>query len=93
MLDNNNMDSDKRKPLIFYVLIVSVIILLLNTFVIPMMLARQVQVVGYSDFLAWVDAHTFVPGAVPSKPAKKKHPKPEIDLELFEPDGRLKRRR
>ena len=46
-----------------------------------------------SDFLAWVDAHTFVPGAVPPKPAKKKHPKPEIDLELFEPDGRLKRRR
>ncbi len=54
-----NWDDDEnkaRKPLIFYMVIAVTVILLLNAFVVPMMMAGQVQVVGYSDFLAWVDS-------------------------------------
>ena len=51
----NNGDNKARRPLIFYVVIVTTIILLLNAFIFPMMLARQIQVIGYSDFLKWVD--------------------------------------
>ena len=54
MLDNND-NPKAKKPLIYYVLIVATIILLLNAFIFPQMLARQVQVVGYSDFLTWID--------------------------------------
>ena len=53
MLDNNKRS---RKPLIYYVLIASAIIMLLNAFVFPALLQRQVQPVGYSDFLRMVDA-------------------------------------
>ena len=52
MLDNEN---PSRKPLIFYVTIAMIIVFLLNAFVIPMMLSRQVQEIGYSDFLKLVD--------------------------------------
>ncbi len=51
----NNGDNKARRPLIFYVVIVTTIILLLNAFIFPMMMARQIQVIGYSDFLKWVD--------------------------------------
>ncbi len=54
MLENNHEDHNARKPLIFYVVIVTTIMLLLNAFIFPALLARQVQVVGYSDFLSWV---------------------------------------
>ena len=53
MLDNNKRS---RKPLIYYVLIAGTIIMLLNAFVFPALLQRQVQPVGYSDFLKMVDA-------------------------------------
>ena len=53
MLDNNKRS---RKPLIYYVLIAGAIIMLLNAFVFPALLQRQVQPVGYSDFLKMVDA-------------------------------------
>lgn len=53
MLDNNKRS---RKPLIYYVLIAGAIIMLLNAFVFPALLQRQVQPVGYSDFLRMVDA-------------------------------------
>ena len=55
MLDNNNGDMNSRKPLIYYVIIAVTILLLLNTFIFPLLLARQVQVVGYSDFLSMID--------------------------------------
>ncbi len=55
MLENNHDDHGNRKPLIFYMVIVTTILLLLNAFVIPLMLARQVQAIGYSDFLKWVE--------------------------------------
>ena len=53
MLDNNKRS---RKPLSYYVLIAGAIIMLLNAFVFPALLQRQVQPVGYSDFLRMVDA-------------------------------------
>ena len=53
MLDNNKRSC---KPLIYYVLIAGAIIMLLNAFVFPALLQRQVQPVGYSDFLKMVDA-------------------------------------
>ena len=52
MLENN---GGNKKPLIFYVVIVSTIILLLNAFIFPLMMTRQVQVIGYSDFLSWIE--------------------------------------
>ena len=52
MLDNEN---PSKKPLVFYVTIAMVIIFALNAFVMPMLLTRQVQEVGYSDFLQLVD--------------------------------------
>ena len=52
MLDDNNIS---KKPLIFYVTIAMVIIFLLNAFVMPLLLSKQVQEVGYSDFLQLVD--------------------------------------
>ncbi|MBR2823712.1 MAG: ATP-dependent zinc metalloprotease FtsH [Clostridia bacterium] len=55
MFDNNDDHQAQRKPLMFYVLIAMTVILLLNTFVFPMIMTRQVQVVGYSDFLTWID--------------------------------------
>ena len=57
MLDKDNENNHPgRKPLMYYVLIAMTVLLVLNTFVFPMIMARQVNTVGYSDFLAWVDA-------------------------------------
>ena len=52
MIENK---SPNRKPLIYYIVIVSAVIMLLNAFVFPALLQRQVQPVGYSDFLKMVD--------------------------------------
>ncbi len=48
-------DNPNRKPMIYYACIAIAAILLFNTFLFPMLLSRQVQEVGYSDFLKWVD--------------------------------------
>ena len=53
MLSNN---KPNRKPLIYYALIAMMTLFLLNALVFPSMLARQVQEVGYSEFLKMVDA-------------------------------------
>ncbi len=53
--DHDGNKISQKKPLIFYVLIVVAVMLLLNTFIFPMMLTRQVQEISYSDFLKWVD--------------------------------------
>ena len=45
-----------KKPLIFYMAVAVIVIMLLNAFVFPMLLQRQVQEVGYSDFLKMVDS-------------------------------------
>ena len=55
-MTENNDNNLTKKPLIFYVVIVTTIILLLNAFIFPQLMARQIQVVGYSDFLSLVDA-------------------------------------
>ncbi len=56
MLEDKDKNKLKEKrPLIFYVMIAMAILLLLNTFLFPSLFSRQVQEVGYSDFLKWVD--------------------------------------
>ena len=52
MLDNK---GSNERPLIYYIIIAASIIMLLNAFVFPALLQRQVMTVGYSDFLAMVD--------------------------------------
>ena len=52
MIENK---TPNRKPLIYYIVIVSAVIMLLNAFVFPALLQRQVQPVSYSDFLKMVD--------------------------------------
>ena len=44
-----------KKPLIYYYVIAVLVILLLNTFMFPDLLARQVTEVGYDQFLDMVD--------------------------------------
>ena len=51
-----NDSSQTKKPLIFYMAVAVIVIMLLNAFVFPMLLQRQVQEVGYSDFLKMVDS-------------------------------------
>ena len=47
-----------------------------------------------ADLSAWITLNTVLPGTVPQKLHRKKQKTmPEIDLEYFEPDGRIKRRR
>jgi len=48
--------NQNKKPLIFYMAAAVIVIMLLNAFVFPMLLQRQVQEVGYSDFLKMVDS-------------------------------------
>ena len=48
--------NQNKKPLIFYMAVAGIVIMLLNAFVFPMLLQRQVQEVGYSDFLKMVDS-------------------------------------
>ena len=49
-----------KKPLLYYAMVATIIILLLNALVFPLFMGNQVIEVGYSDFLAMVDA-----GSVP----------------------------
>ena len=44
-----------RKPLMYYVVIAMFVVLLLNIFVFPDLLAKQVKEVAYNEFLALVD--------------------------------------
>lgn len=48
--------NQNKKPLIFYTAVAVIVVMLLNAFVFPMLLQRQVQEVGYSDFLKMVDS-------------------------------------
>ena len=63
---------------------------LMPCFVLPGSRTKRVR---EADFQEWVSANTVMSGAVLAKPPKKRKQEPEIDLELFEPDGRIKRRR
>ena len=58
-----NDPSQNKKPLIFYMAVAVIVIILLNAFVFPMLLQRQVQEVGYSDFLKMVDSKQVSPKA------------------------------
>ena len=64
---------------------------LMPCFVMP---GSRTKRVLETDFDAWIAAHTIIPVDIPTKRRKtRKQPEPEIDLNLFEPDGRIKRRR
>ena len=45
-----------KKPLVYYTVVAALIIMLLNALVFPLFMGNQVIEVGYSDFLAMVDA-------------------------------------
>ncbi len=45
-----------KKPLLYYAMVATIIILLLNALVFPLFMGNQVIEVGYSDFLKMVDA-------------------------------------
>lgn len=49
-----NQDQN-RKPLMYYIAVATAVIMLLNAFVFPILLQRQVTEVAYSDFLKMVD--------------------------------------
>ncbi len=49
-------DKPSKKPFVYYCAIATIALLLLNTFLFPVLLQRQVREVGYSDFLKMVDA-------------------------------------
>ena len=51
-----NSDKPSKKSLIYYYVIAVVVLLLLNALLFPAILQRQVQEVGYSDFLKMVDS-------------------------------------
>ena len=55
MLDNNEGNNPIKKPLIFYMVIAITVILLMNAFLVPAMMSRQVQVIEYSEFLQKVE--------------------------------------
>lgn len=48
-------EKPSRKPLMYYVIVVTIVTLLLNAFVFPLLLEQQVREVGYNEFLAMVD--------------------------------------
>ncbi|MEG1524495.1 MAG: ATP-dependent zinc metalloprotease FtsH [Clostridia bacterium] len=47
--------TPSRKPLIYYAIIASLVILLFNAVIFPMIVQAQVKQVGYNDFLNMVD--------------------------------------
>lgn len=49
-------DKNPRKPLIYYYLIVLGIILIINTFVLPMFVKGQITQVDYGTFLKQIEA-------------------------------------
>ncbi len=48
-------DKSPKRPLIFYYLIVTLVLMLLNALVFPSLLATQVTEVGYNDFLSMIE--------------------------------------
>ncbi len=54
-MDPSELRSPEKKPLIFYYIIALVALLLLNTFVFPLLFTPQVTEVPYSEFLQRVD--------------------------------------
>ena len=53
--DNEVKSSPPKKPLIFYYMLALIVLMLLNVFLFPSMLERQVLEVPYSQFLTMVD--------------------------------------
>ena len=53
--DSEIKTSPPKKPLIFYYLAALVVLMLLNVFLFPSLLERQVVEVPYSQFLTMVD--------------------------------------
>ena len=45
-----------KKPIIYYIVVASLVLLLLNTLVFPPILEAQVREVGYDEFLSMVDS-------------------------------------
>lgn len=57
MIEEKNDQTPKtpKKPLIYYAMIASLIIMLLNIFLFPRMLSRRVEEVSYDKFLSMID--------------------------------------
>ena len=55
--DSDVKPSPPKKPLFFYYLVALIVLMLLNVFLFPSMLERQVYEVPYSQFLTMVDDH------------------------------------
>ena len=57
MIEEKNDQNQKptKKPLIYYAMIASLIIMLLNIFLFPRMLSRRVEEVSYDKFLSMID--------------------------------------
>ena len=53
--DSEIKTSPPKKPLIFYYLAALIVLMLLNVFLFPSLLERQVVEVPYSQFLTMVD--------------------------------------
>ena len=49
------VDKSPKKPIIYYLLISLVVVLILNTFVFPLILQKQITQVDYGTFLSQVD--------------------------------------
>ena len=58
MIEEKNDQDPKtpKKPLIYYAVIASLIIMLLNIFLFPRMLSRRVEEVSYDKFLTMIDS-------------------------------------
>ena len=58
MLEENNQESNnnkRRHSLVYYCMIAILILMLLNTFVFPVIFQQKVTEVGYNDFLTMID--------------------------------------
>ena len=53
--ESEQKPSPPKKPLFFYYLVALIVLMLLNVFLFPSMLERQVVEVPYSQFLDMVD--------------------------------------
>lgn len=59
MNNQNNRNSNGRRPLYFYYILAFVVIMLLNAYVFPTMFKPQVENIPYSTFLQMVDEGKF----------------------------------
>ncbi|MDD3851739.1 MAG: ATP-dependent zinc metalloprotease FtsH [Firmicutes bacterium] len=50
-----NVQKNPKKPIIYYYLITMIIVMLLNSFILPMFLNRHITEVDYGTFLAQID--------------------------------------